>query len=54
MDILQTLTDLWEGSGFQSFFVNGGWKNLIMIAVACGLLWLGIKKKFTPIKISEG
>lgn len=49
MDILQTLTDLWESSGFQSFFVNGGYKNIIMIVVACGLLWLGIKKKFEPL-----
>ncbi|MDE6784037.1 MAG: sodium ion-translocating decarboxylase subunit beta, partial [Ruminococcus sp.] len=49
MDILQTLTDLWEGSGFHSFLVDGGWKNLIMIAVSCVLLYLGIKKKFEPL-----
>lgn len=49
MDILETLKDLWEGSGFQSFFVNGGWKNLIMIAISCVLLYLGIKKKFEPL-----
>ncbi|MDE6520648.1 MAG: sodium ion-translocating decarboxylase subunit beta [Ruminococcus sp.] len=49
MDILQTLTDLWESSGFHSFLVNGGWKNLIMIAIACVLLYLGIKKKFEPL-----
>ncbi|MBO5620205.1 MAG: sodium ion-translocating decarboxylase subunit beta [Butyrivibrio sp.] len=49
MDVLETLKTLWEGSGFQSFFVNGGWKNLIMIFVACVLLYLGIKKKFEPL-----
>lgn len=49
MDILQTLTDLWESSGFHSFFVDGGWKNLIMIAISCVLLYLGIKKKFEPL-----
>lgn len=49
MDILQTLTDLWESSGFHSFLVDGGWKNLIMIAIACVLLYLGIKKKFEPL-----
>lgn len=49
MDILQTLKDLWEGSGFQSFLVDGGWKNLIMIAISCVLLYLGIKKKFEPL-----
>ena len=48
MDILQTLKDLWEGSGFQSFLVDGGWKNLI-IAISCVLLYLGIKKKFEPL-----
>ncbi len=42
MDILQTLKDLWEGSGFHSFLVDGGWKNLIMILISCGLLYLGI------------
>jgi len=49
MDILQTLKDLWEGSGFHSFFVNGGWKNLVMIVISCVLLYLGIKKKFEPL-----
>lgn len=49
MDILQTLQDLWESSGFRSFLVDGGWKNLIMIAISCVLLYLGIKKKFEPL-----
>ena len=49
MDILETLETLWTDSGFQSFFVNGGWKNLIMIIVACILLYLGIVKKFEPL-----
>lgn len=49
MDILQTLQDLWEGSGFHSFLVDGGWKNLIMIFISCVLLYLGIKKKFEPL-----
>ena len=49
MDILETLKTLWEGSGFHSFLVNGGWKNLIMILVSCVLLYLGIKKKFEPL-----
>ena len=49
MDILETLKTLWTDSGFQSFFVNGGWKNLIMIIISCVLLYLGIKKKFEPL-----
>lgn len=49
MDIIETLKTLWNDSGFHSFMVDGGWKNLIMIAVACVLLYLGIKKKFEPL-----
>ncbi|MBQ7255123.1 MAG: sodium ion-translocating decarboxylase subunit beta [Oscillospiraceae bacterium] len=49
MDVLKTLAGLWQDSGFGLFFADGGWKNLIMIAVACVLLYLGIKKKFEPL-----
>jgi len=49
MDILQTLSKLATESGFAGFFANGGWKNLIMIAIACLLLYLGIGKKFEPL-----
>ena len=49
MDILQTLSKLAVESGFAGFFAAGGWKNLIMIAVACVLLYLGIGKKFEPL-----
>ena len=49
MDILQTLSKLVNESGFAGFFMDGGWKYLIMIAVACVLLYLGIGKKFEPL-----
>ncbi len=49
MDILETLKTLWNDSGFHSFLVDGGWKNLIMIGISCVLLYLGIKKKFEPL-----
>ena len=49
MNIVETLEKLWSDSGFQSFFVDGGWKNLIMIAISCVLLYLGIVKKFEPL-----
>jgi len=49
MDVLGTLEGLWLDSGFSRFFAEGGWKNLIMIAIACVLLWLGIAKKFEPL-----
>ena len=49
MNILETLQRLLMDSGFVGFFMDGGWKNLIMIAVACLLLYLGIVKKFEPL-----
>ncbi len=49
MDIMSTLAGLWADSGFAGFLAAGGWKNLIMIAVACVLLYLGIAKKFEPL-----
>ena len=47
----EALADLWAGSGLAQLlnFENGGWKNLIMIAVACVLLFLAIKKQFEPL-----
>ncbi len=47
--ILETLKGLWMDSGFNAFFLAGGWKSLLMIAVALVLLYLGIKKKFEPL-----
>ena len=36
-------------TGFYQFFQAGGWKNLVMIAIACLLLYLGIHKKYEPL-----
>ena len=49
MNILDTLGKLAAESGFAGFLAAGGWKNLIMIAIACVLLYLGIVKKFEPL-----
>ena len=49
MDILGTLQKLVMESGFAAFFMEGGWKNLIMIILAFVLLYLGIVKKFEPL-----
>ena len=49
MGSLQNLTKLVTESGFAGFFASGGWKYLIMIAIACVLLYLGIGKKFEPL-----
>ena len=35
--------------GFTSFFVGEGYKNAIMIAIACLLLYLAIKKEYEPL-----
>lgn len=35
--------------GFASFLADGGWKNLVMLAIGCFLLWLAIVKKFEPL-----
>ena len=49
MNVLDTLKTLALESGFASFFMAGGWKNLIMIVIAFVLLYLGIVKKFEPL-----
>ncbi len=48
---LEAILDLRSSSGLAQLFnfENGGWKNLIMIAVACVLLYLAIRKKFEPL-----
>ena len=48
-NISETLLRLWNDSGFNSFFVGDGWKSLVMILIACVLLYLGIVKKFEPL-----
>lgn len=48
-NVLDTLAKLATESGFAGFFAEGGWQNLVMIAVACVLLYLGIVKGFEPL-----
>ena len=47
--VLDTLSKLATESGFAGFFAAGGWQNLVMIVVACVLLYLGIVKGFEPL-----
>ena len=49
MNVAETLLNLWNQSGFNLFFVGDGWKSLVMIVIACVLLYLGIVKKFEPL-----
>ena len=44
-----TLYKLAVESGFACLVVDGGWRNLVMIVIACVLLYLGIVKGFEPL-----
>ena len=56
---MEFFTQFWEAfqgivatSGFYDVIVNflsTGWQNLIMLGVACFLLYLAIKKQFEPL-----
>ena len=45
MDIVKTLSNLWNTSGFANFT----WQNAVMLVIACVFLYLGIKKQFEPL-----
>ncbi|MBR5313823.1 MAG: sodium ion-translocating decarboxylase subunit beta [Clostridia bacterium] len=47
---MEALIGFLKETGFYQFFTVGeGWKNLIMIAVACFLCYHAIKKQFEPL-----
>ncbi len=47
--LLDSVMKFVETSGFGAFFAPGGWKFAVMIALACFLLYLAIKKQFEPL-----
>ena len=52
INIGEVLLSLWESSGFFEIFAKlgeGGWQNLVMLIIACVLLYLGIVKQFEPL-----
>ena len=52
MNLGEILLNLWNKSGFAALsagFGDGGWQNLVMLVIACVLLYLGIVKKFEPL-----
>ena len=52
INIGEVLLDLWSTSGFAALsagFSSGGWQNLVMLCIACVLLYLGIVKQFEPL-----
>ncbi len=52
IDVGQILLNLWNSSGFSTIFasfLDMGWQNLVMLIIACFLLYLAIVKKFEPL-----
>lgn len=47
MRIIDILENLWETSGF--YLLAQDWRQLLMIVIACVLLYLGLVKKFEPL-----
>lgn len=41
---MEAISEFFSGTGFALLFQGGNWKMLIMIAVACFLLYLAIVK----------
>ena len=50
--ISQSLINLWQSTGLNDLVANfstTGWQNLVMIAIACVLVYLAVVKKFEPL-----
>ena len=48
-DLGAAMTRFVDDMGVVRFFVGEGWKNAVMIAIACFLLYLAIKKEYEPL-----
>ena len=46
---IEVLQEIFGGSGFAYLFTGDGWKNAVMLLIACVLLYMGIVKKFEPL-----
>ena len=53
VNVGEILLNLWNNSGFSAivsgFTAQGGWQNLVMLAISCVLLYLAIVKQFEPL-----
>ena len=47
--IVESLLTFVETSGIMAFFEGEGWKFLVMLGIACFLLYLAIKKQYEPL-----
>ena len=55
VNVGEILLNLWNNSGFAAIsagFLDGGWQNLVMLAISCVLLYLAIVKKFEPLLLT--
>ena len=48
-DFNSAMAKFWNDMAITSFFVGEGWKNAVMICIACFLLWLAIRKQYEPL-----
>ena len=48
-DLGVAMTRFVDDMGFVRFFSGEGWKNAVMIGIACFLLYLAIKKEYEPL-----
>ncbi len=48
-DFASAMAKFWDDMAITSFFVGEGWKNAVMICIACFLLWLAIRKQYEPL-----
>ena len=46
---MEAILDFVNSTGFALFTQGDNWKCLIMLVIACFLLYLGIVKKFEPL-----
>ena len=46
---MEAILNFINDTGFVLFLQGGGWKNAVMLCIACFLLYLGIGKKFEPL-----
>ena len=49
VDMTEKLSSFVNEMGFVTFFCGDGWKNLVMMAIGCFLLFLAIVKKYEPL-----
>ncbi len=49
MNLGEVLQNLWESTGLYTLTQDGQWKCLIMLVLACFLIYLAIVKKYEPL-----